>query len=96
MTSFSKVAENVPVKSLIAFTQTVVGLGAGLLIADKLGRTVRQKTALALFGAGAAAILPVVVRSVNSCLDNPESARRMRKRLESIRRDAGLSDNDAF
>jgi len=92
--SLPRVSENVPVKSLIAVTQTVIGFGAGLLIAEKLAHRARRNTALALFGAGIAAFLPVIISLVTSVVDSPESERRMRKRLDSIRRNTGLSDSE--
>ncbi|MEO6053202.1 MAG: hypothetical protein ABIP97_04245 [Chthoniobacterales bacterium] len=94
--SFTRILDHVPIKTLSAFTQTVVGFGAGLLIAEKLKRPVRHKTAAALFGAGIAASLPIIISVVTHLVNGPESKRTMRKRLESIRRDITFSGEDGF
>ncbi|GAT35018.1 hypothetical protein DB345_09095 [Spartobacteria bacterium LR76] len=90
--SLNKFGENVPVTSIVAISQAAVGFGVGLLLADKLGRTARQRTALALIGAGAATILPFVAGIISNA--SPESSRSMQRRLASIRRDTGLSNGE--
>ncbi len=72
--SLNKFGENVPVTSIVAISQAAVGFGVGLLLADKLGRTARQRTALALIGAGAATILPFVPGSSAKPLPCPTGA----------------------
>lgn len=90
--SLNKFGENVPVTSIVAISQAAVGFGVGLLLADKLGRTARQRTALALIGAGAATILPFVAGIISKT--SPVSSRSMQRRLASIRRDTGLSNGE--
>lgn len=94
MSSFSieKFGDNLPVTGIMAFSQAVVGFGVGLLIADKLGDNARQRTALALIGAGAATIVPLVAGIVSSVSNRPTSSRRLRRQLESIRDDTGFSN----
>ncbi|MEO6846416.1 MAG: hypothetical protein ABI443_03520 [Chthoniobacterales bacterium] len=89
----AKILQNIPIKSLAAFSQTVIGFGAGLLIADKLKRPARQKTAFTLVGAGIAAFLPIIITLITHLLNKPQSERSMRHKLESIRRDTGFSDD---
>ena len=91
---FDKFGENLPVTGIVAFSQAAVGFGIGLLLADKIGRTARQRTAIALIGAGAATIFPLVVGIVENINNRPESSRRMRQQLESIRRSYGVSNDD--
>ena len=74
----AKILQNIPIKTLASFSQTVIGFGAGLLIADKLKRPARQKTAFTLVGAGVAAFLPVIVTLLTRLLNGPESKRTMR------------------
>lgn len=92
--SLQKFGENLPVTGIMALSQAAVGFGAGLLVADKLGQTARQRTALALIGAGAATILPFVIGIVSTVNNRPTSSRRMRQQLESIRDDTGLTDDE--
>jgi hypothetical protein len=78
--------------SLLAITQTAVGCGIGLLIAGKLGRPAQKTTATTMISVGALLALPVVVMAVIRQVNRPESARGMRRRLESIRQDSGFPD----
>jgi hypothetical protein len=78
--------------SLLAITQTAVGCGIGLLIAGKLGRPAQKTTATTMLSIGALLALPVVVMAIIRTVNRPESARGMRRRLDSIRRDSGFPD----
>jgi len=78
--------------SLLAITQTAVGCGIGLLIAGKLGRPAQKTTATTMISIGALLALPVVVTAIIRAVNRPESARGMRRRLDSIRRDSGYPD----
>jgi hypothetical protein len=78
--------------SLLAVTQTAVGCGLGLLLAGKLGRPAQKTTAASLISAGALIALPVLVLAIIRAVNRPESARGMRRRLDSIRRDSGFPD----
>ena len=82
-----------PLKSsLLTVTQTAVGCGIGLLIAGKLARPTQKTTAATLLSLGVLLALPAVVESVTRVWQGPESARGVRRRLDSIRQDSGLSD----
>lgn len=85
--------DHVPVTGLVALTQTAIGLGAGLLLAGKLGRNAKKATAVAVFSVGVLSTLPLVVDLVSKCVNRPGSARDMRKRLASIRRGYGVSQD---
>ena len=78
--------------SLLAVTQTAVGCGIGLLIAGKLGRPAQKTTATTMISVGALLALPILVLAVVRTVNRPESARGMRRRLDSIRRDSGFPD----
>ncbi len=79
--------------SLITITQTAVGCGLGLLLAGKLGRPAQKTTAATLLSVGALLALPVVVAAVLVRLNGPGSERGERRRLDTIRTDAGYPDD---
>jgi hypothetical protein len=90
--SLEKFGNNLPVSGIVALSQVAVGFGVGLLLADKLDRSVREKAAIALIGAGLATVIPVVAGIINNVSNRPASSRRVRRQLESIRDDTGLSN----
>jgi hypothetical protein len=92
--SYGKFGDTLPVTSMIALSQAAVGFGVGLLLAGKLNQTVRQRTAIAFIGAGAATILPLVAGAIADFNNRPDSSRRIRRQLASIREGTGLSNGD--
>ncbi|HEY5792372.1 MAG TPA: hypothetical protein VIS74_03680 [Chthoniobacterales bacterium] len=92
--SIEKFAENLPVSGVVGLSQAAVGFGAGLLIAGKLEKDSRDKVAISLLAAGAAILIPVVAGVFTRVSNRPESARRIRRQLESIRQDAGLPEHE--
>jgi len=92
--SLDKFGENLPVSGVAAFSQDTIGLGAGLIIADKIGHNARRGLAIGLISAGVATLVPVVWGVVSNISHRPGSRRTMRKRLESIRHDSGLAEGD--
>ncbi|PWU11740.1 MAG: hypothetical protein C5B47_00450 [Verrucomicrobia bacterium] len=89
--SLSKFGENLPVTGIVAVSQAAVGLALGLLLAEKMGRSARVRTAIALMGAGAAALIPTVAGIANRVATSRPSTRHMQRRLDSIRGDFGIS-----
>lgn len=82
-----------PIKSsLLAVTQTAVGCGIGLLLAGKLARPTQKTTAATLLSLGVLLALPAVVETVARAWKGPESDRGVRRRLDSIRLDPGLTE----
>lgn len=77
---------------LLTLTRTAVGLGLGILMADKIKRPVRQVAAIALVSVGALAAVPFLLRIALERLNRPESERGSRARLRSIRGDSGYSN----
>ncbi len=57
--SISKTSEQAAVDPLLALTRTAIGLGLGILIADKIKPPLRQVAAIALVAVGALAAAPV-------------------------------------
>jgi hypothetical protein len=83
----------VPVTSIVAVTQTAIGCGIGLLLAGKLRRGSQKTAGWAMLALGVASVLPITVGYLARTINRPESVRGMRRRLESIRQNGGLSEN---
>ncbi len=95
--SLDKFGENLPVSGVVAFSQVAIGLGAGLLVANQMGRNARRGLAIGLVSAGVATLVPIVWGVVSNISHRPGSSRTMRKRLDGIRRAAGIDeDGHAF
>jgi hypothetical protein len=87
--SIPKTSEQVPMDKLLALTRTAIGLGIGMLVADKIKSPARQTAAIALMSVGALAAVPFLVRVALARINRPESNRGSRARLRSIRSDSG-------
>lgn len=83
--------------NLLALTRTAIGLGIGLLVADKIKSPARQTAAIALMSVGALAAVPFLVKVALARINRPESNRGSRARLRSIRSDSGYrSEVDVY
>ena len=89
--SIPKTPEQLPLDNLLALTRTALGLGIGMLVADKIKRPVRQTAAIALMSIGAMAAVPFLVKIALERINRPESERGSRARLRSIRAASGYS-----
>lgn len=95
--SIPKSSERLPLDGLLVLTRTALGLGVGMLVADKIKSPVRQATAIALVSLGVLAAVPLLVRLALERLNRPESERGSRNRLRTIRGDAiYASDDDVY
>lgn len=95
--SIPKTGEQIPLDSLLAFTRTAIGLGIGMLVADRIRRPFRQATAIALVSLGALAAVPLIVKLATQRINSPESERGSRNRLRSIRGDSNYpSETDYY
>ena len=83
-------------QSFVTITQTALSCGIGLLLASKLRRNVQRNTAITLLSVGALTTLPLVYDVVSRFWLGPTTKRGMRKTLESIRDDSGISDDANF
>src|SRR5215470_20136186 len=93
--SISKSSEELPVAPLLVLTRTAIGLGLGILLADKIKRPVRQATAIALLAIGALAAAPWLVKITVGQINQSDWGTRARFR--SICGDSGYSsDNDIY
>jgi hypothetical protein len=59
---------------LLAGTRVALGVGVGLLIAEKLDRDARRGAGVALFAVGAISTIPLVMQVLGSREDDLESA----------------------
>ncbi len=92
-----KTSEQLPLGNLLVLTRTALGLGIGMLVADKINRPVRQATAIALMSVGALASVPLLVKVAMERINRPESERGSRNRLRSIRGDSDYhGDSEAY
>lgn len=95
--SIPKTGEQIPLDGLLALTRTAIGLGVGMLVADRIRRPLRQATAITLVSVGALAAVPLIVKMAMERINRPESERGSRKRLSSIRGDSGYqSEADIY
>ena len=77
-------------------TRTAIGLGLGILMADKIKPPLRQAAAIALVAIGALAAAPWLVKITLGQINRPESEWGSRARLRSIRGDSGYSSDSEF
>ena len=76
-------------------TRTALGLGLGILLADKIKPPVRQAAAITLLAVGALAAAPWLVKITAGQINQSEWGSRAR--LRSIRGDSGYtSENDVY
>src|SRR5205807_4499829 len=95
--SISKTSDQLPVNPLLVVTSTAIGLGLGILMADKIKPPLRQAAAIVLVAIGALAAAPWLVKITLGQINRPESEWGSRARLRSIRGDSGYSsDSDIY
>jgi len=93
--SISKTSEQLPLDPLLVVTRTAIGLGLGILMADKIKPSLRQAAAIALVAIGALAAAPWLVKIRVGQINRSEWGSRAR--LRRIRGDSGYSsDNDIY
>jgi hypothetical protein len=93
--SMSKTSEQLPVDPLLMVTRTAIGLGIGIMMADKIKPSIRQGAAIALVAIGALAAAPWLVKLTVGQINRSEWGSRAR--LRSIRGDSGYSlDEDIY
>ena len=93
--SISKTTEQLPIDPLLVVTRTAIGVGLGILVADKIKPPIRQIAAIALVAIGALAAAPWLVKITVGQINRSEWGSRAR--LRSIRGDLGYSsDNDIY
>ena len=86
--SMPKMSPPLQFDTLLVLTRTALGLGLGMLLADKFKHPIRQAAAIALLSVGALAAVPFLVKLAGEQIDRSEHGARAR--LRSIRADSGL------
>ena len=90
--SISKTTEQLPIDPLLVVTRTAIGVGLGILMADKIKPPIRQIAAIALVAIGALAAAPWLVKITVGQINRSEWGSRAR--LRSIRGDPGYSSDN--
>ncbi len=89
-------SQNLSATSVAAAAEMAVGVGAGLLVADQLGKSARQRIGVVALIAGLAATIPLLIGAGVRVNRELSQGRRTRRRLETIRHDSGLPDDGDF
>ncbi len=94
--SMPKADDQIPFDSLLVLTRTAIGVGIGMLVANKIkDGPIRQIAAFALLSVGALAAVPFLWKLTTEQIDRSDLGSRAR--LRSIRAASGYqSDSDAF
>jgi len=93
---FDRLSQNLSGTSLAAAAEMAVGVGAGLLVADQLGKDARQRIGLVALIAGVAATIPLLIGAGVRVNRELGEGRRTRRRLETIRHDSGFAADGDF
>lgn len=89
-------SQNLSATSVAAAAEMAVGVGAGLLVADQLGKSARQRIGVVVLIAGLAATIPLLIGAGVRVNRELGQGRRTRRRLETIRHDSGLPEDGDF
>lgn len=93
---FDRLSQNLSATSLAAAAEMAVGVGAGLLLADQLGKGARQRLGVVALVAGLAATVPLLIGAGVRVNRELGQGRRTRRRLETIRHDSGFPEDGDF
>jgi hypothetical protein len=88
-----KFSQNLSATSVAAAAEMAVGIGAGLLLADQLGKNARRRLGVITLLAGIAATIPLLIGAGVRVNRELGQGRRSRRRLETIRGDHGFADD---
>ena len=89
-------SRNLSATYLAAAAEMAVGVGAGLLVADQLGKGARQRLGVVVLLAGLAATIPLLIGAGVRFNRELGEGRRTRRRLETIRHDSGFAEDGEF
>jgi len=89
-------SRNLSATSVAAAAEMAVGVGAGLLVADQLGKNARQRLGIVVLLAGLAATVPLLIGAGVRVNRELGEGRRTRRRLETIRHDSGFAEDGDF
>jgi ABC-type molybdate transport system permease subunit len=88
--NYNAVALSLPSAALLTISQTAIGCGIGILLANKISENKRTTAAVAMLFLAIATTAPALVGVVVDLINGPQSKLGMRRRLRSIREDSGL------
>ena len=91
-----RLSRNLSATSLAAAAEMAVGVGAGLLVADQLGKGSRRRLGVVVLLAGLAATIPLLIGAGVRVNRELGEGRRTRRRLETIRHDSGFAEDGEF
>ena len=81
---------SLPAAVLLTISQTAIGCGLGILLADKVTESRRNTAAIGMLCLAVATTAPALVGVVADLINGPQSKLGVRRRLRSIREDSGL------
>ena len=88
--NYNTVALSLPSAALLTISQTAIGCGIGILLADKISENKRNTAAVAMLLLAIVTTTPALVGVVADLINGPQSKLGMRRRLRTIREDSGL------
>ena len=88
--NYNAVTLSLPSAALLTISQTAIGCGIGILLADRISENKRNTAAVAMLLLAIATTAPALVGVVADLINGPQSKLGMRRRLRSIREDSGL------
>ena len=88
--NYNTVALSLPSVALLTISQTAIGCGIGILLANKISENKRNTAALGMLFLAIATTAPALVGVIAELINGPQSKLGMRRRLRSIREDSGL------
>jgi hypothetical protein len=95
--SIPKSPDDLSLNPLLTVTRAALGLGLGLLVADRIKRPARQATAIALMSIGTLAAVPFLLKLTLGVFNRADTERGSRNRLRTIRDATGYhSDSDVY
>jgi ABC-type molybdate transport system permease subunit len=88
--NYNTVALSLPSATLLTISQTAIGCGIGILLANKISENKRNIAAAGMLLLAIATTAPALVGVIAELINGPRSKLGMRRRLRSIREDSGL------
>ena len=88
--NYNTVALSLPSATLLTISQTAIGCGIGILLANRLSENKRNTAAAGMLLLAIATTAPALVGVIAELINGPRSKLGMRRRLRSIREDSGL------
>ncbi|HEY1477629.1 MAG TPA: hypothetical protein VGF37_08080 [Chthoniobacterales bacterium] len=88
--NYNTVALSLPSATLLTISQTAIGCGIGILLANKISENKRNTAAAGMLLLAIATTAPALVGVIAELINGPRSKLGMRRRLRSIREDSGL------